>query len=103
MSTMRPSRRTNRVICELRSERARPKGSGGTSPDRGRPASRKTEDPARERGLPNPGGEPWVFWTRPGKVEATGGFEVGRSGPVPEWSRSEERRVGKECESRWAP
>src|SRR5690349_22142449 len=26
-----------------------------------------------------------------------------RSGPVGEWDRSEERRVGKECRSRWSP
>src|SRR2546427_5031258 len=31
------------------------------------------------------------------------GFAVARTDRVNVWSRSEERRVGKECRSRWSP
>ena len=41
-------------------------------------------------------------WADPQLAEYTGEFEEGAAVPVA-WIRSEERRVGKECRSRWSP
>src|SRR5687767_16010289 len=37
------------------------------------------------------------------KPERDGLFCAKIFGPITDWERSEERRVGKECRSRWAP
>ena len=79
----RTRRRKNRgFIEELRSEREESRPSAvepyPTPDDR---QAGKTENPARGRGLPNPGGEPWVFWTRPGKKKPQ--EASGKDGQVP--------------------
>ena len=49
----------------------------------------------------------WVVYTNDSKMRELGvedsAFDKGESGAVSHKVRSEERRVGKECRSRWSP
>ena len=39
----------------------------------------------------------------PGDLQIRSLSDIGFEGEIPETERSEERRVGKECRSRWSP
>ena len=69
-----------------------------------------TEDQSTPDDRERPEGEPRFSFTdkrkvdpEDGSIRSSGATPAGSAGPAEPVDRSEERRVGKECRSRWSP